>query len=98
VSVEDGKGGRGASGRPLIEYPLVYAFKVMGLAADGFAAHAQELVTGAAGTEAELAVAVRASAAGKYHSVSISVRLESEAQRRAVYAALHADARVVYYL
>ena len=41
---------------------------------------------------------MRASAAGKYHSVSVVVRLTSEAQRRAVYEALHADARVVYYL
>jgi hypothetical protein len=90
--------GKGAPGRPLIEYPLVYSFKVMGLAEDGFAAHAQALVTRAAGTEADLEVSVRASAKGKYHSVSVSVRLESEAQRRAVYEALHADVRVVYYL
>jgi hypothetical protein len=83
---------------PLIEYPLVYAFKVMGLAAPDFEAHARALVTGAAGTSAGLAASVRASAGGKYHSVTVSLRLDSEAQRRAVYEALHADARVVYYL
>jgi len=98
MPVQEGSDGKGAPGRPLIEYPLVYAFKVMGLATDGFAEHAQALVTRAAGTEAELGVTVRASAGGKYHSVSVSLRLESEAQRRAVYEALHADARVVYYL
>jgi putative lipoic acid-binding regulatory protein len=43
-------------------------------------------------------VVVRASSAGTYHSATVTVRLESEAQRRAVYEQLHADARVVYYL
>ena len=83
---------------PLVEYPTVYMFKVMGLAAGGFEDHARALVVRAAGTEAELTVKVRDSAGGKYSSVSVSVRLESEEQRRAVYAALHADPRVVYYL
>ena len=40
----------------------------------------------------------RRSSGGKYHSVSVVVRLESEAQRRAVYQALWEDGRVVYYL
>jgi putative lipoic acid-binding regulatory protein len=82
----------------LVEYPTIYMFKVMGLAAGGFEAHARALVVRAAGTEAELAVKVRDSAGGKYASVSVSVRLETEDQRRAVYAALHADPRVLYYL
>ena len=94
----DARDGKGAGIPPLIDYPVHYAFKVMGLAAPDFEAHARALVTRAAGTEAGLAVTVRASSAGKYHSVSVSVRLESEDQRRAVYQALHADGRVVYYL
>jgi uncharacterized protein len=96
--VTEAHDGKGASAPPLIEYPLVYAFKVMGLAAPDFEGHARALVTGAAGTSADLAVSVRASARGKYHSVTVAVRLDSETQRRAVYEALHADARVVYYL
>jgi len=43
-------------------------------------------------------VAVRSSSGGKYHAVSVTIRLESESQRRAVYQALHADVRVVYCL
>jgi putative lipoic acid-binding regulatory protein len=43
-------------------------------------------------------VAVRSSSGGKYHSVSVSVTLVTEEQRRGVYDALHADRRVVYYL
>jgi putative lipoic acid-binding regulatory protein len=42
--------------------------------------------------------AVRASSGGKYLSVTVVVRLTSEPQRLAVYAALKADPRVVYAL
>jgi hypothetical protein len=52
-------------------------------------------VVGAAPAER---VVVRQSAQGKYHSVSVVARLESEDQRRAVYQALYEDERVVYYL
>jgi hypothetical protein len=96
--VSDPNAGRDAAGHPFIDYPLVYVFKVMGLAGDDFEAHVRALVTGAAGTEEDLSVSVRASTGGKYHSVSVSLRLDSETQRRAVYEALHADGRVVYYL
>jgi putative lipoic acid-binding regulatory protein len=96
--VHDGKDERPSPGAPLIEYPLDYTFKVMGLAAEDFAEHARLLVTRAVGDEPAARVSVRASAGGKYHSVSVAVRLTSEDQRRRVYVALHEDARVVYYL
>ena len=83
---------------PTLQYPLDYTFKVMGLAADDFAEHARLLVARVVGSAPPERVTVRSSAAGKYHSVSVVVRLESEAQRRAVYEALWADERVVYYL
>jgi len=86
------------SGTPLIEYPLDYTFKVMGLAADDFPEHARRLVARFVGEVHAEKVTVRASAQGKYHSVSVVVRLVSEDQRRAVYQALHDDPRVVYYL
>jgi putative lipoic acid-binding regulatory protein len=82
---------------PRLAYPLRYTFKVMGLAADDFAAHARGLVERGAGAPAE-EVTVRRSAGGKYHSASVVVRLDSEAQRRAVYLALRGDERVVYFL
>jgi putative lipoic acid-binding regulatory protein len=81
-----------------VEYPLDYTFKIMGLAADDFPEHARRLVAAVVGEAPPERVTVRASAQGKYHSVSVSVRLEAEAQRRAVYQALHDDPRVVYYL
>jgi uncharacterized protein len=83
---------------PLIEYPLDYTFKVIGLAGDDFAEHARRLVSRVvAGVPAEK-VTIRASAKGKYYSVSVVARLVSEEQRRAVYQALYDDPRVVYYL
>jgi len=90
--------GKGAPATPALDYPLDYTFKVMGLAADDFAEHARGLVASVVGEAPAERVTVRASAQGKYHSVSVSVTLVSEDQRRGVYEALHSDARVVYYL
>ncbi len=81
-----------------LEYPLDYAFKIMGLAHDDFAEHARRLVERVVGAAPPDQVVIRASARGKYHSVTVTTRLESEEQRRAVYQALYDDERVVYYL
>jgi putative lipoic acid-binding regulatory protein len=86
-----------ASGARL-EYPLDYGFTIIGLASDDFPEHARRLVARFVLDVPAEAVSVRSSAAGKYHSVSVSVQLESEAQRRAVYQALHDDERVVFVL
>ncbi len=91
------QGTRGVPPAPTLEYPLRYTFKVMGLAADDFAEYARRLVAGVLGGAAAEA-RTRQSSGGKYHSVSVVVQLESEAQRRAVYQALYQDDRVVYYL
>ncbi len=90
--------GKASEAAPLLEYPLDYVFKVMGLSADDFPEHARRLVARVVGSAPPERVTVRPSAAGKYQSVSVVVRLVSEAQRRAVYEALWADERVVYYL
>ncbi len=83
---------------PRLEYPLDYGFTVIGLAADDFAEHARRLVARHVVDVPAEAVTIRASAGGKYHSVSMAVRLDSEEQRRAVYEALRQDARVVFVL
>jgi len=90
--------GKGLPATPTLDYPLDYTFKVMGLADDDFPEHARRLVAGVVGDAPAERVTIRASAGGKYHSVSVGVRLVSEDQRRAVYQALHEDTRVVYYL
>ena len=81
-----------------LEYPLDYGFTIIGLAGDDFPEHARRLVARFVVDVPAEAVSVRASAGGKYHSVSVSVRLETEEQRRAVYQALHEDERVVFVL
>ena len=88
----------GPDGRPLIEYPTDYPLKVIGLAADDLAAHVQGVVEGTGARLGAEGTTTRASGGGKYLSVSLSVRLDSEEQRHAVYAALKADPRVIYYL
>ena len=93
--VSDGKPNAAA---PLLEYPLDYVFKVMGFSADDFPEHARRLVARVVGDAPAERVTIRASAGGKYQSVSVTVTLVSEEQRRAVYQALHDDVRVVYYL
>jgi uncharacterized protein len=95
--VSEGHDPGGPPELPALEYPLDYTFKIMGLAAADFEAHARALVERTLGLEA-MEVRLRASAGGKYHSVSVVVRLETPAQRLAVYVALRADARVVYCL
>src|SRR6266498_2046329 len=88
----------GMPAHPTLEYPLRYTFKIMGLAGDDFAEHARRLVARVVGDAPAEGVAVRQSSGGKYHSVSVAVRLVSEDQRRAVYQVLWAAERVVYYL
>jgi len=88
----------GPGGVPLLEYPQDYVFKVIGLAAEDFGDHVRGLVARLGLHAPEGGSTTRASSGGKYHSVSIAVRLASEDDRRAVYEALRVDARVVYYL
>jgi len=79
-------------------YPLRYPVKVIGLAAADFVAHAVALVERAAGAPAEGAPEVKPSGGGKYLSVTVTVTLESEARRLAIYQALRGDPRVVFAL
>jgi putative lipoic acid-binding regulatory protein len=90
--------GKSQPATPVLEYPLDYVFKVMGYSAEDFPEHARTLVVRVVGDAPAPTVTVRSSAQGKYQSVSVSVRLVSEEQRRGVYQVLHDDERVVYYL
>ena len=85
--------------KPLIEYPTVYAFKVMGRREEDFKALVHRLFEGALGQKlSPEAVTENVSKQGNYVSLTVSVRLESEAQRQAIYAELHREKRVLYYL
>ena len=84
---------------PLIEYPAVYTFKVMGAQEHGFREHVRGLFKRLMGTEISLdSISVQPSSKGKYVSVNVTVYLLSEEHRRTIYAELHRDKRVIYYL
>jgi putative lipoic acid-binding regulatory protein len=87
--------GGGAGG---FQYPVEYPIKIIGLAADDFPEYARRLVERVVGPAPPEQVTVRASAGGKYHSVTVVVVLTSEPQRLALYQALRGDPRVVHAL
>ena len=85
--------------KPLIEYPTVYPFKVMGKQEHGFKEYVRLLFKRVLGTEISPdSISEQPSSKGRYVSVTVSVYLISEDQRRALYAALHKEKRVLYYL
>ena len=84
---------------PLITYPLDYEYKVIGRAGEGFEAFVRGLVSQAlARPITDGQVEIKPSANGKFESVRVTVFLESEAQRVAVYTALSNQPRIVFYL
>jgi putative lipoic acid-binding regulatory protein len=102
----DGKGevlatntGDGQEQKPLIEYPTVYTFKVMGRQAPDFADYVRGLFRLLMGTEISPdSIREQPSSKGTYVSLSVSVYLLSEEHRRSIYARLRQEQRVVYYL
>jgi putative lipoic acid-binding regulatory protein len=85
--------------KPLIEYPTIYAFKVMGRQEHGFKEHVRQTFKRLMGTEISPdSISEQPSSKGTYISLTVSVYLLSEEQRRNIYEALHKDRRVVYYL
>ena len=85
--------------KPLIDYPTVYTFKVMGVQENGFKEYVRALFKRLMGTEVSPdSIREQPSSKGTYVSVSVSVYLLSEEHRRAIYAQLHQEKRVIYYL
>jgi putative lipoic acid-binding regulatory protein len=85
--------------KPVIEYPTVYPFKVMGLQEHGFREYVRALFSRLLATEVSLdSVSEQPSKGNKYLSVTVSVVLISEDQRRRIYEQLHKERRVLYYL
>jgi uncharacterized protein len=83
----------------LVEYPTDYTFKVMGVQAGDFRDYVRALFERLMGAPlAADALSEQPSSKGKYLSINVTVHLLSEEQRRAIYAELHRDPRVVYYL
>lgn len=84
---------------PLIEYPTTYAFKVMGKQTPDFTEYVRGLFSKLTGAEVPTsAIEPVPSSKGTYLSLTVSVRLNSEEQRRSIYLQLHEEERIVYYL
>ena len=82
-----------------VQYPTDYTFKVMGVQAGDFRDYVRELFERLMGGALRPdALSEQPSSKGKYLSINVTVHLSSEEQRRAIYAELHKDPRVVYYL
>jgi uncharacterized protein len=89
----------GEDKKPLIEYPTVYTFKVMGTQEHGFREYVRQLFKRLMATDVSPdSISEQPSSRGKYVSVNVSVYLLSEDQRKAIYEALHKEKRVLYYL
>jgi putative lipoic acid-binding regulatory protein len=88
-----------AAHKPLVEYPTVYAFKVMGRLEHGFAEFIRQLFIGLMHADVSPdSIAENVSKQGHYVSLTVSVYLLSEEQRQTIYAALHKEKRILYYL
>lgn len=84
--------------KPLIEYPTVYSFKVMGKH-EGFRDHVRLLFGRLVGSEvAQDSIAEVPSRQGNYLSLTVTVYLQTEEHRQAIYLGLHQDERIIYYL
>ena len=94
-----GAAGPGEGRAALIQYPTVYAFKVMGRQEHGFREYVRQLFKRLMGTEiSQDSMSEQPSSRGTYVSVTVEVYLLSEDQRRTIYEALHRERRIVYYL
>ena len=86
-------------GKPVLTYPLDYTFKVMGKQEHGFREYVRQLFHRVLAQEISLdSISEQPSKGARYLSVSVTVVLLSEEQRRRVYEALHKERRILYYL
>ena len=85
-------------GGPLLEYPVDYPVKAIGIAGDDLAEHVRMLVAAAVPGVALGEATVRPSSGGKYGAVTLVARLESEGQRQAIHRALQDDPRILWQL
>jgi putative lipoic acid-binding regulatory protein len=75
-----------------IEYPTVYAFKVMGKQEHGFKEYVRQLFKRLLGTDvSQDSISEQPSRQGRYVSLTVSVYLLSEEQRQTIYHSLHKE-------
>ena len=88
-----------AAQKPLIEYPTIYEFKVMGRRENGFAEFVRLLFGRLMGAEVSRdSIVENLSKKGNYVALSVTVYLVSEDHRKTIYEGLHKEKRILYYL
>ncbi|MGH7786734.1 MAG: DUF493 domain-containing protein [Candidatus Binatia bacterium] len=82
----------------LEEFPCLYTFKIFGRESATFAERVRVIIAETLGPVPSEAVSARASSGGKYLSLTIVVRVETQAQLERVYQDLRADPAVLLYI
>jgi uncharacterized protein len=82
----------------LLEFPCDFPIKVMGRSETDFVAEVVAVVAGHAGPLPAERVRTRPSREGNFVSVTLTVRVESQAQLDGIYTALSAHERVLMVL
>ena len=98
-SADSGKSAPHEAPRAKIDYPTYYTFKALGLTG-GVRGPMLEMLRAVLGADAvgDEATTARPSSGGKYESISVSVYLRSEDERRRIYEAFHLEKSFVWYL
>ncbi len=81
-----------------LDFPNVFPLKVMGANEDDFEALVLSIIAKHAAIVAEKAVTRRLSRGGRFLSVTVHIRAESQAQLDAIYRELSAHERVLMML
>jgi putative lipoic acid-binding regulatory protein len=79
-----------------LEFPCDYPIKAMGRSEEAFALAVVEIVSRHVGPVSEDQVRSRASNAGNFQSITVTIRVESRSQLEAIYQAL-ADHELVLW-
>lgn len=83
---------------PLVEYPILFPLKVIGLDEDGFEVFVLEIIRRHVPELLEENIISRISSGSKYRSISVQFMAESRAQVDALYAELGSHKRVLIIL
>ena len=77
------------------QFPCLYTFKIFGRSSEGFAEKVRAIVAATLGAVPSEAVTLRESSQGRYVSVTVVIRVETQNQLERVYADLRAEEEVL---
>lgn len=80
------------------QFPCLYTFKIFGRRSEGFAEKVRAIIAATLGVVPRDAVSLRESSQGRYVSVTVVMRVETQSQLERVYADLRAEKEVLLYI